>query len=42
MMIALPNSDGSFTATLFMSFEGGQNSFEALKTDTDILNFFKN
>jgi kynurenine 3-monooxygenase len=30
MMIALPNLDGSFTATLFMKFEGKENSFEAL------------
>jgi kynurenine 3-monooxygenase len=39
MMIALPNPDKTFTCTLFMPFEG-ENSFEQLKTDDDILNFF--
>jgi kynurenine 3-monooxygenase len=37
MMIALPNTDGSFTMTLFYSYTG----FEALKTKEDVLNFFK-
>ncbi len=40
MMIALPNLDGSFTCTLFFPFEG-EYSFESLKTDEDILAFFK-
>ena len=40
MLIALANEDGSFTCTLFMPFEG-ENSFEKLKTDTDVENFFK-
>lgn len=40
MLIALPNMDGSFTVTLFLPFEGGPNSFEALKTPADALEFF--
>ncbi|MBB6609436.1 FAD-dependent monooxygenase [Pontibacter sp. Tf4] len=39
MMIALPNTDGSFTCTLFFPYEG-ERSFAAIKTDTDLLNFF--
>ncbi len=41
MMIALPNIDGSFTCTLFFPFEGNP-SFESLKTDEAILDFFQN
>jgi kynurenine 3-monooxygenase len=41
MMIALPNLDGTFTCTLFMAFEGGENSFAALKTDDDVMRFFE-
>ncbi|MDX5326561.1 MAG: FAD-dependent monooxygenase [Bacteroidota bacterium] len=40
MLIALPNQDGSFTCTLFMPFEG-ENSFENLKGDDDVLQFFR-
>ena len=40
MLIALANEDGSFTCTLFMPFEG-ENSFETLKTDQDVVDFFK-
>lgn len=40
MLIALPNPDGSFTCTLFFPFEG-KNSFAALKTDADVLRFFR-
>ena len=40
MLIALPNEDGSFTCTLFMPFEG-ENSFESIKNDEDVKNFFK-
>jgi kynurenine 3-monooxygenase len=40
MMIALPNIDGSFTCTLFFPFEG-EVSFEKLKTDQDVLDFFE-
>lgn len=39
MVIALPNLDGSFTVTLFLSYDG-QPGFNALKTDEDILGFF--
>jgi kynurenine 3-monooxygenase len=40
MMIALPNLDGSFTVTLFWPFEG-PNSFAALKTEAQVLAFFR-
>jgi kynurenine 3-monooxygenase len=40
MLIALPNTDGSFTCTLFMPFEG-ENSFEALQDDASIKAFFE-
>ena len=40
MLIALPNADGSFTCTMFLPFEG-EVSFEKLKTDADVLNFFQ-
>jgi kynurenine 3-monooxygenase len=40
MMIALPNPDGNFTCTLFMPFEG-EKSFDTLKTQDEVLNFFK-
>jgi kynurenine 3-monooxygenase len=40
MMIALPNADGSFTCTLFWPFEG-PDSFAALRTEADILAFFR-
>ncbi len=40
MLIALPNKDASFTCTLFLAFEG-ERSFSQLKTDDDILNFFR-
>jgi kynurenine 3-monooxygenase len=40
MMIALPNQDGSFTCTLFWPYEG-PNSFAVLKTEADILTFFR-
>ena len=40
MMIALPNADGSFTCTLFWPFEG-PSSFAALKSESDILAFFR-
>jgi len=41
MLMALPNLDGSFTCTLFMPFEG-ENSFEQLKDETSLVNFFAN
>lgn len=40
MMIALPNTDGTFTCTLFFPFEG-EVSFDKLKTKEDVLAFFK-
>jgi kynurenine 3-monooxygenase len=40
MMIALPNLDGSFTCTLFWPHEG-PGSFAALKTEADLLRFFR-
>ncbi len=39
MMIALPNTDGTFTCTLFMPFEG-EVSFAKLKTEQDVTAFF--
>jgi kynurenine 3-monooxygenase len=40
MMIALPNSDGSFTCTLFIPFEG-LKSFNALQTKEAVKRFFE-
>lgn len=40
MMIALPNPDGTFTCTLFLSFEG-EISFSKLKTPEDVKQFFE-
>jgi kynurenine 3-monooxygenase len=40
MMIALPNLDGSFTATLFFPFEG-ERSFHSLKSSKKITEFFR-
>jgi len=39
MLIALPNTDGSFTCTLFFPFEGDP-SFASLKTREDVSAFF--
>lgn len=39
MMIALPNTDNTFTCTMFMPFKG-ENSFELLKTEADVNSFF--
>lgn len=39
MLIALPNLDGSFTVTLFLSFEG-KNAFEHLNSKQQITDFF--
>ena len=39
MLIALPNTDGTFTCTLFMPFEG-EVSFEKLKTKEEVTTFF--
>lgn len=40
MLIALPNSDGSFTCTLFFLTEG-EESFATLKNENDVELFFK-
>jgi kynurenine 3-monooxygenase len=40
MFMALPNPGGSFTCTLFAPFEG-EESFENIKTDSDVLDFFE-
>ncbi|MEI6457719.1 MAG: NAD(P)/FAD-dependent oxidoreductase [Pseudomonadota bacterium] len=40
MLIALPNADNSFTATLFMPTEGAQASFQALSTAAAARTFF--
>ncbi len=39
MLIALPNIDGSFTCTLFFSFEGAE-SFSKLQSEKELLDFF--
>jgi kynurenine 3-monooxygenase len=39
MVIALPNLDGSFTVSLFLSFEGKQ-AFENLNTEKQVVDFF--
>lgn len=41
MLIALPNLDGSFTCTLFMAFEGEQNSFDSIPNAATAEQFFK-
>lgn len=40
MLIGFPNNDGSFTCALHLPFEG-EPSFESLKTEADLLSFFK-
>ena len=39
MLIALPNTDGTFTCTLFLPYEG-EISFDKLKTEADVKAFF--
>jgi kynurenine 3-monooxygenase len=41
MLIALPNADGSLTATLFMAAEGPEPSFEALAHPAAAREFFR-
>ena len=41
MLIALPNLDGSFTVTLFLSNADGVNNFKLLKNRESVLTFFK-
>ncbi|MEM7656513.1 MAG: NAD(P)/FAD-dependent oxidoreductase [Bacteroidota bacterium] len=40
MMIALPNTDRSFTCTLFLAYEGAE-SFAALQTAEEVQHFFQ-
>ncbi len=41
MMIALPNLDGSFTVTLFLSWDEGEYSFKTLSKNEDIIAYFE-
>ncbi|WP_136479972.1 FAD-dependent oxidoreductase [Cognatitamlana onchidii] len=41
MLIALPNLDGSFTVTLFLSFDEGNYNFNNLKSEDAVLEFFQ-
>lgn len=41
MLIALPNLDGSFTVTLFLSYTEGKYNFNNLTTPTRVQDFFK-
>lgn len=41
MMIALPNLDGSFTVTLFLSYDQGAYCFNNLNTEKQVLEFFR-
>lgn len=41
MMIALANEDGSFTCTLFMPFDGGEDSFNSLDSKEKVDRFFQ-
>lgn len=41
MLIALPNMDGSFTVTLFLSYSEGEYNFENLITEEKIKAFFE-
>jgi kynurenine 3-monooxygenase len=42
MLIALPNMDGSFTVTLFLSFDEGEYNFNNLTSEEKISTFFEN
>ncbi|MEW7280533.1 NAD(P)/FAD-dependent oxidoreductase [Aquimarina sp. 2201CG1-2-11] len=41
MLIALPNLDGSFTVTLFLSYSDGVYNFDNLTTPDQVTEFFK-
>ncbi|GAA4812513.1 NAD(P)/FAD-dependent oxidoreductase [Litoribaculum gwangyangense] len=41
MLIALPNLDGSFTVTLFLSYNEGEFNFNNLNTEEKVLEFFQ-
>ncbi|GAA4290220.1 FAD-dependent oxidoreductase [Aestuariibaculum suncheonense] len=40
MLIALPNLDGSFTVTLFLSYDDGEYNFNNLTTKDRVIEFF--
>lgn len=41
MVIALPNMDGSFTVTLFLSYSSGEYNFDNLKTPEKVREYFE-
>ncbi|MDT0293207.1 NAD(P)/FAD-dependent oxidoreductase [Mesonia ostreae] len=41
MVIALPNLDGSFTVTLFLSYEEGEDNFKSLDTSEKVKAYFE-
>lgn len=41
MLIALPNEDGSYTCTLFMPHEDGENAFDKVNTKEEVRAFFQ-
>jgi len=41
MLIALPNLDGSFTVTLFLSYDEGEYNFNNLSTKERVIEFFQ-
>lgn len=41
MVIALPNLDGSFTVTLFLSYEEGEDNFKSLDTPEKVKAYFE-
>lgn len=41
MLIALPNLDGSFTVTLFLSYDDGEYNFNNLTSEEKVLEFFQ-
>jgi kynurenine 3-monooxygenase len=42
MLIALPNMDGSYTVTLFLSYSEGKYNFDNLTSKEKIIEFFEN
>ncbi|NNK87902.1 MAG: FAD-dependent monooxygenase, partial [Flavobacteriaceae bacterium] len=42
MLIALPNLDGSFTVTLFLSYSEGDYNFDMLTEPEAVMDFFRN
>lgn len=41
MLIALPNLDGSFTVTLFLSYDEGKYNFNNLTSEEEVTSFFE-